>query len=556
MALIQKGITNRGIVDELFFNDFEIVEDDNEELLNINTNNNQIMTFKTDGKVGIGITNPNTVPLEIYNDTISGVLLKNQNNTIGAGLTMGSNGDLNVVQGNADDNINIITNGNTRLFISKIGYIGIDNTNPTAPLSFSNVAGGNNKLISFYDGFNNDHQFFGFGRTPGVLRYQIPSTSDNHSFYAGTSSTTSTEIFRVQGNGEVVVPNGNLSASDNITAFNNVFVSNGRIGIGTTSPSTPLHMVDTNGDLLVLENTINNQRASIKLLTNGTDWELGARGSAASQSNSFYIYSGGNFRFLVEPQGHIGINKSDSLGGVHVKATNNTASGTLSGYNQTVLIMERSYDTNKWSLHINNPTNNNLCFTFNGQLRGYLLNSAYVDAIDFTGQHRARFSENNINKLNNINDYVGLIVCSTGNYINPIDINEALPFVELSTTSKDIRVFGVISNGEDTNSNQRTYQQGTFVSVVDIKENDHRAIINSVGEGSMWICDENGPIENGDYITTSNNTGYGMKQDDDIVHNYTVAKICQDEDFSDMTNGRILPNGVKCKFVGVTYHCG
>jgi len=47
-----------------------------------------------------------------------------------------------------------------------------------------------------------------------------------------------------------------------------------------------------------------------------------------------------------------------------------------------------------------------------------------------------------------------------------------------------------------------------------------------------------------------------MKQDDDLLHNYTVAKITCDEDFSDMTNGRILENGVKCKFVGCTYHCG
>jgi len=42
----------------------------------------------------------------------------------------------------------------------------------------------------------------------------------------------------------------------------------------------------------------------------------------------------------------------------------------------------------------------------------------------------------------------------------------------------------------------------------------------------------------------------------DFLMNYTVAKITQDEDFSDMTNGRVLSNGVKCKFVGCTYHCG
>ena len=42
----------------------------------------------------------------------------------------------------------------------------------------------------------------------------------------------------------------------------------------------------------------------------------------------------------------------------------------------------------------------------------------------------------------------------------------------------------------------------------------------------------NGLLESGDYITTSNVAGYGQKQDDDILHNYTVAKITMDCDFN------------------------
>ncbi len=49
-------------------------------------------------------------------------------------------------------------------------------------------------------------------------------------------------------------------------------------------------------------------------------------------------------------------------------------------------------------------------------------------------------------------------------------------------------------------------------------------IVNSVGEGGIWVCNSNGNIENGDYLTSSNYLGYGEKQDDDILHNYTVAK--------------------------------
>ena len=38
------------------------------------------------------------------------------------------------------------------------------------------------------------------------MRYQIGNTSGNHKFYAATSATTSTELFRIQGNGQIVIP--------------------------------------------------------------------------------------------------------------------------------------------------------------------------------------------------------------------------------------------------------------------------------------------------------------------------------------------------------------
>ena len=53
-----------------------------------------------------------------------------------------------------------------------------------------------------------------------------------------------------------------------------------------------------------------------------------------------------------------------------------------------------------------------------------------------------------------------------------------------------------------------------------------------MGEGGIWVCDEYGIIENGDYITSSNYEGYGCAQDDDLLHNYTVAKATIDCDFT------------------------
>ena len=84
-------------------------------------------------------------------------------------------------------------------------------------------------------------------------------------------------------------------------------------------------------------------------------------------------------------------------------------------------------------------------------------------------------------------------------------------------------------------------------------END-TVLINSTGEGGIWVCNKNGNLENGDYITTSGTIhGYGVLQDDDILHNYTVAKATEPIDFSTISVDSDL--GYKSVLVACTYHC-
>lgn len=68
------------------------------------------------------------------------------------------------------------------------------------------------------------------------------------------------------------------------------------------------------------------------------------------------------------------------------------------------------------------------------------------------------------------------------------------------------------------------------------EKGDTRIYINSVGEGAIWVTNMNGPLESGDYITTSDLPGYGMKQHDDLLHNYTVAKITMNCNFNPSYN--------------------
>jgi hypothetical protein len=113
-----------------------------------------------------------------------------------------------------------------------------------------------------------------------------------------------------------------------------------------------------------------------------------------------------------------------------------------------------------------------------------------------------------------------------------ITIDESLPIVSLSNVAQDKACFGVVSKIEESNTINRKQTFGGFITSKRKVLGDNRAIVNSVGEGAIWVVDTNGPLESGDYITTSNVVGYGQKQDDDILHNYTVAKITMDCDFT------------------------
>jgi len=68
----------------------------------------------------------------------------------------------------------------------------------------------------------------------------------------------------------------------------------------------------------------------------------------------------------------------------------------------------------------------------------------------------------------------------------------------------------------------------------------NQAIINSIGEGQINVCGENGNIAVGDLIVTSSTAGKGMKQADDLVRSYTVAKAREAVTFSSPTDIQMI----------------
>jgi hypothetical protein len=246
---------------------------------------------------------------------------------------------------------------------------------------------------------------------------------------------------------------------------------------------------------------------------------------------------------------------------------------TIDEYPSIFFKRNRVGDAHAWKL--SHGSDGHLEFLFNDELKSWISATSSHGELDydnypanallsFTGQHKTIPS--NINLLDK--KYIGLIVISTGKYDNIIkntkpSINESLPIVGLSNIRNQKSIFGVISNIEDTEESERIYQLGNFVSVSQKKsKEDNRLIINSLGEGAIWVCNINGNLENGDYITTCEIPGFGMKQDLESLMNYTVAKITCDCDFD--LNSEIYHceefewegKTYRKAFVGCTYHCG
>jgi hypothetical protein len=197
-----------------------------------------------------------------------------------------------------------------------------------------------------------------------------------------------------------------------------------------------------------------------------------------------------------------------------------------------------------WNIGLSQPGSGRLVFTASsphGGRGGWIDRGVATNRMNFTGQHRTFIKDV---PFSQVSDLEGLIVSSDQNkYIkmsggiesgsNAITTNESLPVVSLSNVVTDKKCFGVISASEDPEERSDVY--GVFGTNFEKEKGDTRVYINSVGEGAIWVVNTNGSLESGDYITTSNVAGYGQKQDDDVLHNYTVAKITMDCDFEPAT---------------------
>jgi hypothetical protein len=203
----------------------------------------------------------------------------------------------------------------------------------------------------------------------------------------------------------------------------------------------------------------------------------------------------------------------------------------------------------------------------------------------FTGQHPTNCIDV---PFSQIDDHVGELVSVTdegytmydtsGNKIvgkDALQITSATPITKRTTKDMDPNVFGVITNAFNTLLDDNDGTLPKYTSTEFGTQLFGRIMVNSIGEGGIWVTNYNGYVQNGDYLCSSPIPGLARKQDDGRLWNYTVAKATMSCDFNpkmistlDSNNNPVNVPAYKCEqfryggstfmkaFIGCTYHCG
>lgn len=478
------------------------------------------------GNTGIGTGTPQR-HLHLHKEQASAfVATKYTNITTTGGLLRGFDVGMDgsqqaMLQNYENTNMYFATNGSARLLIQANGNIGIGtNSVPEALLHLHKPAVSQDVRIAFTDSTT------GSTNADGVV---IGKLSDQRGFFYNYENqplffgTNSTERMRIMASGDV--------------------------GIGTDNvPFARLH--------LHRAGVSQDVRIQFTDSTTGVTSNSGTIvGKLADGRGFLYNYHSADLFFGTSGAEHMRILANGNVG---IGTTTTTAKLRVEG----TLVVTGQITCGTFVgtfLSVANTGTDYLCIQINTTQGTSYQSTVRIAFGSFTGFHRCYTDDILYNEAESDlfkNKYAGRLVISTGkiktDYSDEnnewqtlydkegITIEDSLPIVALSRQKKDKKIFGVLGLAGRASNDK------------------NRLIINSVGEGAICVANSNGNIENGDYLQSSDLLGYAERQDDDILHNYTVAKATIDCNFElDSPYYQCYEeNGVRYALIACTYHCG
>ena len=193
---------------------------------------------------------------------------------------------------------------------------------------------------------------------------------------------------------------------------------------------------------------------------------------------------------------------------------------------------QRFYDDGYITFNTDDSTNSSIKYDVRVSGTFYATEVAADTISSFTGFHHALI------QMGLLDIEEGMLLDVTGE-VDTTNIVNVLPHVVPCSREKSNAVYGIL---------MKIY--GAFDG------ENYKIGVVGLGEGMMWVTNLNGDLNVGDYICSSNISGYGMKQIDITMKNYTVAKCIQQLDWDDVTS-IIRYNGIDYKraLIAVTFHC-
>jgi hypothetical protein len=226
------------------------------------------------------------------------------------------------VNGNAEIN-GVLVTGNANTRANKFGVNGNSAVNPN--------------VLDFYSDESSKNPRFSFGKLgAGVHSWGFQSLANS-----GTNATFSVDL-SWNGNDNPVT---GLSVQSTGNGICDVYIPNGKVGIGTSSPANTLHVNSgTSNTVALFEST-----DPISLAAYKDDTTTNLIGSGASGDN--YVFYNASERLRIDSSGNVGIGKSSSIieelevKGTIKAETSANDSGLYLQHNGTVAAIASSYQS-------------------------------------------------------------------------------------------------------------------------------------------------------------------------------------------------------------------